>query len=118
MAASVAGCSTGRVELGQCWSPAELKLGTKFSGEATIMAGIDTRPLMSPVTCEGTSVIAKIPDGSLGYNPNHERDATEPVFFRARVEGVVDGTAQGRPMVNLNKVNGVVRIKPSWLKNG
>lgn len=81
------------------------------------MAGIDTRPLMSPVNCEGTSVIANIPDGSLGYNPSDERDKTEPVFFRAKVEGVVDGTAQGRPMVTLKKVGDVVRFKPSWLKS-
>ena len=118
MVISVAGCSKSRVDLGQCWSPADLKQGTRFSGEATIMAGIDTRPLMSPVTCEGTSVIANIPDGSLGYAPSHEKDETEPVFFRAKVEGVVDGTAQGRPMVTLDKVHDVVRVRPSWLKDG
>ena len=117
VALCIGGCAPRHVNLDHCWSISELKEGYQLSGNVIIMASIFTRPLMSPVACEGTSVIANTPHDSLRFRPNESKDPTESVFFRAKIEGVVRGTAQGRPMVVLNKVDDVVRVKPSWLKD-
>jgi hypothetical protein len=115
VAALLSACSARAVELPPCWQPAQLQQGSRFYGEAVLMGASDIRPLMSPFRCEGTSVIANLPTGSLGSRRG--MNETEPVFYRARVEGFVDGVAYGRPMVTLTTVEHVVRVKPSWLKS-
>ena len=71
---------------------------------------------MLPVKCEGTGVIAEIPDGTLSIHSGSSNDSTETTFFQANVDGVVKGTAQGRPIVVLKKIDNVAKIRPAWLR--
>lgn len=118
LAGIVGGCSLSVLDLDRCWSPNDLKQGARFKGTVLIMAGMDIQPLMSPVACEGINVIANISEDSLGYVPSKEKDPTEPVFYRADVKGVVDGTIGGRPAVTILEIDHVGRTKPKWWKTG
>ena len=110
------GCLERSVELPGCWTLSNLRQGMHFDGEFVIIASKGIRHLMHPVSCEGTSVIANIPNNVLGYDPDKEEDETVSVFYIVKAKGVVDGEAEGRPMVTLNRVTDVRRHNPSWLR--
>lgn len=116
LAIAISGCKPSHIDLNHCWNIGELKEGSAISGEAILTTSKFTRTLMSPVSCEGTSVIADTPLDSLKFRPEMQRDPTESAFFQAKVEGVVKGSQQGRPMVILSKVDNVSRVQPRWLK--
>lgn len=116
MSLASTGCELQSIDLNRCWNIQELKDGYNISGAVVIGVSKFTRPLMFPVKCEGVGVIANIPDGTLSIYSGSPNDSTETTFFQANVDGVVKGTAQGRPMVVLKKVNNVAKIRPAWLR--
>jgi hypothetical protein len=71
--------------------------------------------MIFPIACDG-GVTADLPDSVV--LPSHKnadfRVSPERLFYQARVEGEVTGTAFGRPSVRLEHVSDPRQMLPSW----
>lgn len=89
--------------------------GERFHGTVFILAGYDQRSMMVPVACDG-GVTADLPDGAVlpGYRGADFSVPPEDLFYEARVDGEVTGTAFGRPSVRLDHVISPRKAVPGW----
>jgi hypothetical protein len=116
----LSGCAREHT-LTDCWSPEDLKAGTKFIGEVIILSNEVSPPVMLPISCEKPGVVATLPDGvsisALSQN-GRPRDSMGSYFYRAVVEGAVtDQVREGRPFVIIKAVEKVRGIDgPAWLE--
>ena len=114
--AAAAACGLYQKTLSPCWRAADLQKGERFSGTVLIFAGYDKRSMMFPVECDG-GVTADLPDGVVlpGYEGADFNVPPERLFYEARVDGEVAGTAFGRPSVRLEHVSDPRPVEPGWL---
>lgn len=106
-------CGSPNLRLPSCWRSTDLRQGSFFKGAVILVGGYNTRPMMFPISCDG-GVTADLPAGVL---PPHSKEPFgEALFYQADVEGVVKGTAFGRPSVELHSVVHVQRARPTWLR--
>jgi hypothetical protein len=112
---ALAACGSARTTLSPCWRAVDLQQGERFRGMVLISAGYDQRPMIFPIACDG-GVTADLPDSVV--LPSHKgadsRVSPERLFYQARVEGEVTGTAFGRPSVRLEHVSDPRQMLPSW----
>ena len=112
---ALAACGSARTTLSPCWRAVDLQQGKRFHGTVLISAGYDQRPMIFPIACDG-GVTADLSDSVV--LPDHKgadfRVSPERLFYQARVEGEVTGTAFGRPSVRLEHVSDPRQMLPSW----
>lgn len=112
---ALAACGSARTTLSPCWRAVDLQQGERFRGTVLISAGYDQRPMIFPIACDG-GVTADLPDSVVlpGHKGADFRVSPERLFYQARVEGEVTGTAFGRPSVRLEHVSDPRQMLPSW----